>query len=222
MSLTDLIDIIQCYSHLEVFWLFIMDLVGKSVKPVSVRGGSGNFDWENVKSDKYRENYLGCSLMAPVGRWQKGKDITWYAKGKRGTNESTTADSALEEERKRLKVAEQEAMAAALGVPVEVLLKSDNRKRKKERSDSRHGRRRRERSRDNHGRHRNRERKRPEDRRSEREYRDRGRHDESVYRNGSRSREYSREKSRNGEIYRHKEYSRDRSRDICRDRSNNL
>ncbi|KAI8338380.1 kinase phosphorylation protein-domain-containing protein [Chlamydoabsidia padenii] len=37
------------------------------------RGGRDQFSWEDVKTDKDRENYLGNSLMAPVGRWQKGK-----------------------------------------------------------------------------------------------------------------------------------------------------
>jgi hypothetical protein len=33
------------------------------------RGGAAEFSWSDVKDEKYRENYLGHSLMAPVGRW---------------------------------------------------------------------------------------------------------------------------------------------------------
>jgi hypothetical protein len=36
------------------------------------RGGKDQFNWENVKSDKDREFYLGHSVKASVGRWQKG------------------------------------------------------------------------------------------------------------------------------------------------------
>lgn len=76
------------------------------------RGGKDQFDWEDVKTDKDRECYLGHSMMAPVGRWQKGKDLSWY------TKKSRTKDyhAILEAERAAVKRAEEEAMAAALGL----------------------------------------------------------------------------------------------------------
>ncbi|KAL0321970.1 UNVERIFIED_CONTAM: Multiple myeloma tumor-associated protein 2 [Sesamum calycinum] len=34
-------------------------------------GRNSEFTWDDVKVDKHRENYLGHSIKAPVGRWQK-------------------------------------------------------------------------------------------------------------------------------------------------------
>ncbi|KAK9538591.1 hypothetical protein VZT92_003753 [Zoarces viviparus] len=74
------------------------------------RGGQDQFNWDDVKVDKHRENYLGNSLMAPVGRWQKGKDLSWYSRDKK-TGEPLTK----EDEIAAVKAAEHEALMAALG-----------------------------------------------------------------------------------------------------------
>jgi hypothetical protein len=79
-------------------------------------GGRAEFKWEDVKGDAQRENYLGHSLMAPVGRWQQGRDLNWYAKG---DDESKAAEAErIKEEKRKLKEAEEDAMLAAMGLPV--------------------------------------------------------------------------------------------------------
>ncbi|KAA8534568.1 hypothetical protein F0562_032085 [Nyssa sinensis] len=78
-----------------------------------VRGGRDQFSWEDVKADKHRENYLGHSIKAPVGRWQKGKDLHWYARDKK--SESAEMEAAKEEIRK-IKEQEEQAMREALGL----------------------------------------------------------------------------------------------------------
>ncbi|KAH0609793.1 uncharacterized protein H6S33_012339 [Morchella sextelata] len=93
-----------------------MDLLSGLRKGDSSRGGRAEFKWEDVKEDKDRENYLGHSLMAPVGRWQKGRDLTWYAKG--DSDSTLTAEQQRLEEIRRIKEAENDALSEALGFKV--------------------------------------------------------------------------------------------------------
>lgn len=76
-----------------------------------VRGGRDQFTWESVKTDKDRECYLGHSLMAPVGRWQEGKDIMWYSK----QDQQIDKQRAEQKEFLKAKELEEEALMAALG-----------------------------------------------------------------------------------------------------------
>ncbi|KGN46043.1 multiple myeloma tumor-associated protein 2 homolog [Cucumis sativus] len=77
-----------------------------------VRGGRDQFSWEDVKVDKHRENFLGHSIKAPVGRWQKGKDLHWYARDKKSRSDVDAA----KEEIKLIKEQEEQAMREALGL----------------------------------------------------------------------------------------------------------
>ncbi|KAI1332077.1 hypothetical protein F5Y16DRAFT_358460 [Xylariaceae sp. FL0255] len=98
-----------------------MDLVS-SIRKTGSRGGV-NFNWEDVASSAHRENYLGHSLKAPVGRWQQGRDLNWYAKADAtdsSSNETAEEKAARQrkEELKKIKEAEEDALARALGLPV--------------------------------------------------------------------------------------------------------
>ena len=94
-----------------------MDLV-TTVRKEGSRGGRDAFTWESVKSDAHRENYLGHSLMAPVGRWQAKRDLNWYAKGDADPSSAQKEEDARREEIRRIKEAEEDALSAALGLPV--------------------------------------------------------------------------------------------------------
>ncbi|KAM5443283.1 hypothetical protein MferCBS31731_001604 [Microsporum ferrugineum] len=98
-----------------------MDLVS-TIRKEGSRGGQTEFKWSDVKDSSRRENYLGHSLMAPVGRWQQGRDLSWYTKGE----DPDAAKKAREEEIRKIKEAEQEAIARALGLPVSVPSASSN------------------------------------------------------------------------------------------------
>ncbi|GKT99002.1 unnamed protein product [Fusarium langsethiae] len=100
-----------------------MDLLS-SIRKSGSRGGV-NFSWDEVANSSHRENYLGHSLKAPVGRWQKGRDLNWYAKAEDGSGEldengeteEDRREKARKEELRKIKEAEEDAIAAALGLP---------------------------------------------------------------------------------------------------------
>jgi len=80
------------------------------------RGGRDQFNWENVKADKDRDYYLGASVKALAGRWQKGKDVYWYTRDKDGPAQQDPQATPHHHELLAVKRREEELMLEALGL----------------------------------------------------------------------------------------------------------
>jgi hypothetical protein len=55
-----------------------------------------------VKADKDREYYLGHSVKALTGRWQKGKDVYWYTRDKGADDVARAEIEAVKQREKEL------------------------------------------------------------------------------------------------------------------------
>ncbi|KAI8909553.1 kinase phosphorylation protein-domain-containing protein [Gorgonomyces haynaldii] len=85
------------------------DIYGGPVRSGN-RGGLGLFKWDAVKDNhKEKDHYLGSTVKAAQGRWQKNKKLDWYHTDKAELDKKVDVDEIA-----RIKLMEQEAMGLAL------------------------------------------------------------------------------------------------------------
>lgn len=83
------------------------------IRPGS-RGGRDQFNWDQVKEDKLRLNYLGSSIHGVPDKYKKGPETFWYAK-----EPKAVAGTGSKKEIENVKDKEKQMMEALLGGGVE-------------------------------------------------------------------------------------------------------
>ncbi|GME40414.1 hypothetical protein GTA08_BOTSDO08246 [Neofusicoccum parvum] len=95
-----------------------MDLV-QSIRKDGSRGSAAigdNVDVENIRNSNHRENYLGHSILAPVGRSERRRDQLFWARNNAAID---VEDEEIKQERKEAQIRERRALNEHLGRPID-------------------------------------------------------------------------------------------------------
>jgi hypothetical protein len=81
------------------------------------RGGADQFNWDDVKTDKHRENYIGHTVNAIVGK--DAGNAFWYMneKASKQGDEALDESAQLREEKRLFKESEDAMRRELLGLP---------------------------------------------------------------------------------------------------------